>query len=91
MDALAGGHVDALRALGRVRSFPVGAALFIERAPGDAVFILISGRVKLSCVTEAGREALLGIREPGDLIGEMSAIDESPRLATASRWTPSRS
>jgi CRP-like cAMP-binding protein len=83
LDALSPEHVDALRALGRVRNFPVGVALFIERAPGDAVFILISGRVKLSCVTEGGREALLGIREPGDLIGEMSAIDESPRLATA--------
>ena len=83
MDALAQGHGDALRALGRVRTFPVGDALFNERAPGDAVFVLMSGRVKLSCVTEGGREALLGIREPGDLIGEMSAIDESPRLATA--------
>jgi CRP/FNR family cyclic AMP-dependent transcriptional regulator len=83
MDALALGHGDALRALGRVRTFPVGDALFNERAPGDAVFVLLSGRVKLSCVTEGGREALLGIREPGDLIGEMSAIDESPRLATA--------
>ena len=62
MDALAGGHVDALRALGRLRSFPVGAALFNERAPGDAVFILIAGRVKLTCVTEAGREALVILR-----------------------------
>jgi CRP/FNR family cyclic AMP-dependent transcriptional regulator len=88
MDALTPGHVDALRALGRVRGFPVGAALFNERAPGDAVFVLMSGRVKLSCVTEGGREALLGIREPGDLIGEMSAIDESPRLATAIALDP---
>jgi CRP-like cAMP-binding protein len=88
VDALGQGHVDALRALGRMRSFPVGAALFNEREPGDAVFVLMSGRVKLSCVTEAGREALLGIREPGDLIGEMSAIDGAPRSATAVALEP---
>ena len=83
LDALDAGQADALRALGRVRSYPVGAALFNERAPGDAVFVLMAGRVKLSCVTEAGREAVLGIREPGELIGEMSAIDDAPRSATA--------
>jgi CRP-like cAMP-binding protein len=88
LDVLSHEHVDTLRALGRTRSFPVGAALFNERAPGDAVFVLLSGRVKLSCVTEGGREALLGIREPGDLIGEMSAIDGAPRSATAIALEP---
>jgi CRP/FNR family cyclic AMP-dependent transcriptional regulator len=88
MDALADGDAEALRALGRVRRFPIGVALFNEREPGDAVFVLQTGRVKLSCVTEAGREAVLGIREPGELIGEMSAIDDAPRSATATTLEP---
>jgi CRP/FNR family transcriptional regulator, cyclic AMP receptor protein len=88
LDALNAEHGDALRALGRVRRYPVGAALFSEREPGDAVLVLLSGRVKLSCVTETGREALLGIREPGDLIGEMSAVDGAPRSATAIALEP---
>jgi CRP/FNR family cyclic AMP-dependent transcriptional regulator len=88
LDALHEGQADALRALGRVRRYPVGVALFHEREPGDAVLVLLSGRVKLSCVTGAGREALLGIREPGDLIGEMSAIDAVPRSATAIALEP---
>jgi CRP/FNR family cyclic AMP-dependent transcriptional regulator len=83
LDALDEGHADALRALGRIRRYPVGAALFHERDPPDAVFVLQAGRVKLTCATEGGRDVLLGIREPGDLIGEMSAIDEVPRLASA--------
>ena len=82
------GHVDALRALGRTRRFAVGAPLFHEREPGEAVLVLTAGRVKLSCVTEGGREALLGIREPGDLIGEMSALDGGPRSATATALEP---
>jgi CRP/FNR family cyclic AMP-dependent transcriptional regulator len=83
LDALGEGHAEALRALGRVARYPAGALLFRERDPPDAVFVLQSGRVKLVCVTDTGREAILVIRERGDLIGEMSAIDEVPRLASA--------
>jgi CRP/FNR family transcriptional regulator, cyclic AMP receptor protein len=88
LDALTREQVDALRALGRVRRYPVGARLFNEREPGDAVLVLQAGRVKLSSTTESGREALLGIREPGEIIGEMSAIDAAPRSASATALEP---
>ena len=88
LDALSLGDAQALRALGGRRRYPPGAALFHEREPGDAVLVLLSGRVKLSRATEGGREALLGIREPGELIGEMSALDEAPRSATAVALEP---
>jgi CRP/FNR family cyclic AMP-dependent transcriptional regulator len=82
-EAIAPAHADELRALGRRRRYPTGARLFHERDPGDAVLVLLSGRVKLSCVTAGGREALLGIRVAGELLGEMSAVDAAPRSATA--------
>jgi CRP/FNR family transcriptional regulator, cyclic AMP receptor protein len=88
LDALSQGNVDELRGLGRVRRYPVGARLFNEREPGNAVLVLLAGRVKLSSTTESGREALLGIRVPGELIGEMSAIDVAPRSATATALEP---
>ena len=88
LDALSQEQVDALRAIGRVRRYASGERLFLEREPGDAVLVLQSGRVKLSSITDGGREALLGIREPGELIGEMSAIDEAPRSATATAMEP---
>jgi CRP/FNR family transcriptional regulator, cyclic AMP receptor protein len=88
LDALSLGDAQALRALGGRRRYPPGAALFRERERGDAVLVLLSGRVKLSRGTEGGREALLGIREPGELIGEMSALDEAPRSATAVALEP---
>jgi CRP-like cAMP-binding protein len=88
LDAVGEGHADALRALGRVARYPTGAVLFRERDPPDAVFVLQSGRVKMSCATDNGREAILAIREPGDLIGEMSAIDEVPRLSSAVALEP---
>jgi len=88
LDALSQEQVDALRAIGRTRRYASGERLFLEREPGDAVLVLQSGRVKLSSITDGGREALLGIRDPGELIGEMSAIDEVPRSATATAMEP---
>jgi CRP-like cAMP-binding protein len=88
LDALSQEQVEALRAIGRTRRYASGERLFLEREPGDAVLVLQSGRVKLSSITDGGREALLGIREPGELIGEMSAIDEVPRSATATALEP---
>lgn len=88
LDALAPASVEALRALARERRYAAGERLFNEREPGDAVLVLLAGRVKLSCVTDSGREALLGIRVPGELIGEMSAIDGAPRSASATALEP---
>ncbi len=50
--------------------------------PSDAVMILLAGHVKTSVVGEAGREALLSIRDPGDVLGELSSIDGHPRTST---------
>jgi CRP/FNR family transcriptional regulator, cyclic AMP receptor protein len=72
-----------LRARGVTRSYPRGTALFHERQNPDRVVVILAGRVKLSCLSEEGRETVLAIRETGELLGELSAIDEEPRSATA--------
>ena len=74
---------DALRARGVVRSFPRGVALFHERQASDRVLVLLGGCVKLSCLSDEGKEVVLAIRGPGDVLGELSAIDGEPRSATA--------
>jgi CRP-like cAMP-binding protein len=68
---------------GTVRTFPRGVALFHERGTSDRVVVLRRGRVKLTSVTEQGREILLAIAGPGDVLGELSALDDQPRSATA--------
>jgi CRP/FNR family transcriptional regulator, cyclic AMP receptor protein len=88
LDALEPTQAAALRALGGRRRYPAGATLFREREASDDVLLVTAGRVKLGCVTSEGREAVLAIREPGDLIGEMSAVDGAPRLATATALEP---
>ena len=88
LDALSREQADAMRALGRRRRHDAGERAVPRARAGDSVLILLDGRVKLSSVTETGREALLGIRDPGQLIGEMSALDDAPRMATAIALEP---
>jgi CRP/FNR family cyclic AMP-dependent transcriptional regulator len=88
LPALSPEERDALRAPGMVRSFPRGAALFHERQTADRVLVLLEGCVKLSCVSDSGKEVVLAIRGPGDLLGELAAIDGEPRSATATALEP---
>lgn len=82
--SLTGEELVDLRSRGRTRSWPRGATLFLEGDRSDTVALITSGRVKISYFTEDGREIVLALREPGDLLGDQSAIDGEPRGASAS-------
>lgn len=73
----------ALRREGRVVQIRHGQALFVEGDRAERVFLLQRGWVIVSCVGAGGREVVLGVSGPGDVIGELSAFDEQPRSATA--------
>jgi CRP-like cAMP-binding protein len=72
----------ALAALGRPRRYDAGAALFLEGDPGGSVIIVHSGRVKVFATSDTGHHVLLAVRGPGDVLGDLSAIDGEPRSAT---------
>jgi len=56
--------------------------------PDARVMLLLSGRVKVTRVDRDGREVLLSIRDPGDVLGELALIDGEPRLATVTALDP---
>jgi CRP/FNR family transcriptional regulator, cyclic AMP receptor protein len=78
-DRLAG----ALRREGRHVQFRRAQALFTEGDVADRVFVIERGWVMISSVAPGGREIVLGLRGPGDVIGDLSALDGAPRSATA--------
>ncbi|RDI53954.1 CRP-like cAMP-binding protein [Nocardia mexicana] len=53
-----------------------------EGEPSDHVVVIESGRVKVTSSASSGKQVLLAIRGPGDLLGEFSAIDGRTRSAT---------
>ena len=75
--------VAVLRANGRVQSLKRGQALFTEGDRGERVFVIERGRVLVSCVAANGKELVLNICGPGELLGEVSALDGEPHSATA--------
>jgi CRP-like cAMP-binding protein len=75
---------QALDELGVKRSFPRGSVLIMQGEHDQRVVLLLAGRVKAWRVDEAGHEVLLSIRDPGDVLGELGAIDGEPGVAHVS-------
>ncbi|HVY64369.1 MAG TPA: Crp/Fnr family transcriptional regulator [Gammaproteobacteria bacterium] len=65
----------------REKSYPKGSVILFEDDPGDALFIVRTGRVKVVLVAEDGREVILGLLGVGEHFGELSLIDDQPRSA----------
>jgi CRP-like cAMP-binding protein len=77
---------EALEAIARslrVRRFRRGEVLFHEGDPGDALFIVASGAVKVVIPSEEGEEAILATLKRGDFLGELALLDGAPRSASA--------
>ncbi|MGH3241808.1 MAG: Crp/Fnr family transcriptional regulator [Spirillospora sp.] len=73
---------EDLESRGRVREFGRGDTLFVEGEQPGWVAVLLKGRVKAFSYREQGGEALLAVRGPGALLGEVAAIDGLPRSAS---------
>ncbi|MDL4819646.1 Crp/Fnr family transcriptional regulator [Actinomadura opuntiae] len=79
-----------LESRGRVRDFARGDTLFVEGEHSSWVAVLLRGRVKAFSYREHGGEALLAVRGPGALLGEVAAIDGLPRSATVAALEPAQ-
>ncbi|GAA2603754.1 Crp/Fnr family transcriptional regulator [Actinomadura fulvescens] len=79
-----------LESRGRARDFGRGDVLFTEGERSTWVAVLLAGRVKAFSYREHGGEALLAVRGPGALLGEVAAIDRLPRSATVATLEPAR-
>jgi len=68
------------------RSYPKDNIIFLQGDPGDALYGVLAGQVRISA-TAANAEVFLNIMEPGDAFGEIALIDGEPRTATATAMT----
>jgi CRP/FNR family cyclic AMP-dependent transcriptional regulator len=67
-----------------------GVTLFSEGEPGESMYIVLSGKVKLGRRSVDGRENLVAVMGPSDQFGELSLFDPGPRTATATAVTNAR-
>ncbi len=57
--------------------------VLIEEEVGSTMFVIVSGRVKISRISDEGREVILSILVDGDFFGEMAILDGQTRSANA--------
>jgi CRP/FNR family transcriptional regulator, cyclic AMP receptor protein len=72
----------ALEAHGIRRSFARGHAICHAGQVADRVLVLRSGRVKVTAPSASGREIVLAFNGPGELVGELAALDGGVRSAS---------
>lgn len=82
--------VSLLAARGRARRFNAGTVIFHEGDPGDALYVVVDGRVRISRLSGSGSEATLAVVNKGDCFGEFALFDSRPRSATATTMQATR-
>ncbi len=86
-DAIVDPYVATL--LGKITSgkqeltFRKGEKIFSQGEPADSVYFIQIGRIKISVVSAAGKEAVLAMPGPHDFFGEGSLVNQSLRVSTA--------
>jgi CRP-like cAMP-binding protein len=86
LDRLDAEQRAALLALGHVRRYPAQSIIFFEGDDAHDVVLIQAGDLKISATVE-DREVVLDVLGPGDILGEVAAIDGLPRSATLTTLT----
>jgi len=75
---------------GKVRNYRSAGTIYSQGDPSSTVFYIQDGNVKMSVLSPAGKEAVVGVLGIGDFFGEGALAGQPVRLATATAMTTSR-
>jgi len=75
-------EIEKIRKLCVTKNYEKDRIILIEQDTGSSMFLIQNGRVKVSRMSEDGREVILSILESGDFFGEMSLLDGKARSAS---------
>lgn len=90
MEALTSGEREALLELGHERAWERGDVVVRAGERADSAIVILEGWLKIHKSTAAGAEVILGLSGAGDLLGEISAVGDGVRSASAAALTPVR-
>ena len=65
------------------RSYPRSSFILRAGEETDALYIILSGRVKVLIADDQGREVIFAVMGPSEFFGEMGLLDDLPRSASA--------
>jgi CRP-like cAMP-binding protein len=76
-------HLTSLAEITHHQRYRKGQIVFYRGDPGSAMYLLLSGSVKMTLPSDSGAEVIVALLRPGDHFGELAAIDGRPRYVTA--------
>lgn len=76
-------ELKVLSGFAEKKSYADNAAVFLEGMPGEALYIITSGKVKVSRMLAEGDERTIAVLGAGDTFGELALLDSGSRLITA--------
>jgi CRP/FNR family cyclic AMP-dependent transcriptional regulator len=71
----------------KIAAFPKKQTIFVQGDSSDAVFYIQKGKVRLTVVSQSGKEATIGILNEGDFFGEGCLAGQTLRLFSATAMT----
>jgi CRP-like cAMP-binding protein len=82
-DSFPDSELESLSAIITAKTLGNQDLIFLENMPGEALYIIDDGSVKITKMISEGEELQLSILQPGDILGEMAIIEGGRRAVTA--------
>jgi signal transduction histidine kinase len=73
--------LDRLYSMAKLERVPAGSPIMEEGAYGDTMYVILDGEAEVT-KRSGQQDVLLGIRNPGEIVGEMALLEKAPRSAT---------
>ena len=86
--ALLEDELAALVRLGTLARYSAGQIVFSRGDPGDSLMIVLEGQIKVGSLTAEGRETVVNLIEPGQVLGEIAVLDGKARTMGATAAEP---
>src|SRR5256886_16043826 len=83
-------ELEALEHTAQVRVYKAGRNVFQEGDPGDGLYLILEGKVQITCLLGQDQRIVLSRLDDGDFFGEMAVLDNQPRSATATAETDTK-
>jgi CRP/FNR family transcriptional regulator, cyclic AMP receptor protein len=80
-------EIDALISYARVEWYPAGREIFAKGSPGQSLMAVLRGSIKISSLSEGGKEIVFTIFNAGEIFGEIAVLDGEERSADATAMT----
>jgi len=80
-------ELEALEHTAQVKAYKAGRNIFQEGDPGDGLYLILEGKVQITCLLGQDQRTVLSRLDAGDFFGEMAVLDNQPRSATATAET----